>query len=147
MNRKITVTLGGAASIDGQAYKPGDQVETTLGTALQLVEMGVIAALPDIEAAPVALGEDPELHEKAKAMAETLVAEAVATAMTETTAELENERRRSDELALQLAAMTTERDTLQAQLEAAPPAAPAQDYTADLPGGEAADPASKKRGR
>lgn len=144
MNRRITVTVEANASVDGVAYKAGAQVETTLATALQLVEMGVIAALPEIDPPAVPGGEDPALHEKAKAMAETMTAQAVAQAMTETTAELENERRRADELALQLADVTAERDALKAAAGASAPAAP---QAATLPGGEVTSPPPKKPGK
>ena len=146
MNRKITITLDGPAKIDGQDYKANETVETTLGTALQLVEMGVLAALPDIEGPPVMHGEDLALHEKAKAMAETMVAQAVAEAMTKTAAELENERRRADDLALQLAAVTAERDTLAAQV-AAGTGQPADTEAASLSGGQVTPPAQKKSGK
>ena len=101
-NRKITVTLTGPVKLDGEDRKAGDQVEVTMSVALQLVELGALAGLPEVDLGDAQAGEDPALHEKARAMAETLVGQKVAEAMAETAAQLDNERRRADELALQL---------------------------------------------
>ena len=145
-HRKTTVTLTGPARIDGQDMKKGDQVEDTIGVALQLVELGALAALPEVELPGPASDEDQALHEKALAMAETMVGQKVAEALAETAAELANERRRGDELSLKLAETQAERDSLRAQLAVA--TAPTADKdTAEPAGGEVTDTAPKKRGK
>ncbi|KGJ19313.1 hypothetical protein [Paracoccus sanguinis] len=145
-HRKTTVTLTGPARIDGQDMKKGDQVEVTIGVALQLVELGALAALPEVELPGPASDEDQALHEKALAMAETMVGQKVAEALAETAAELANERRRADDLGLKLAEAQAERDSLRAQLAVA--TAPKADKdTAEHAGGEVSDTAPKKRGK
>lgn len=154
-NRKITVTLTGPVKLDGEDRKAGDQVEVTMSVALQLVELGALAGLPEVDLGDAQAGEDPALHEKARAMAETLVGQKVAEAMAETAAQLDNERRRADELALQLSETQAERDSLMAQLavalaerdDLAVAATTAEPETADPAGGQVTDAAQKKRGK
>ena len=147
-NRKITVTLTGPVKLDGEDRKAGDQVEVTMSVALQLVELGALAGLPEVELGDAQAGEDPALHEKARAMAETLVGQKVAEAMAETAAHLDNERRRADELALQLSETQAERDSLKSQLAAASALTADQDTAgSSSPGGEVTDTATKKRGK